>query len=149
MAQFFVEDAAHDAVLKTLHFQGNEIRICFGKPKVISLTLGESQSIGLIDEDDSTTRPELGNIGWKEDDDFNYSIVDGKMFIRFSNNVEDWLTRVSKEAHINFPGNPGDLHGKIKSNNHEARQFLEALRDSSANSPLQILRKLIRNHLGQ
>jgi|GEM_PF-2771488 len=147
MAQFFVEDAAHDAVLKTIYYSKSEIRICSGKAKVISLTLSENRSIGLIDEDNSATRPELKAAQWKKEDDFTYSTIGDKLFIRFTKNVEEWLIRIAHEKKITFSGNITRFYGQIKSENHSARQFLESLRNSSNDSPLLLLKKIIKEHL--
>ncbi len=147
MAQFFVEDAAHDAVLKTIHYSKPEILICSGKAKVISRTLGEQKSIGLIDEDNSAARPELKEAKWKKEDDFTYAALGSNLFIRFSKNVEEWLVRIAAESKTTLPGNSPRFHGQIKSENHTARKFLETLRDSSKNSPFELLRKIIKEHL--
>lgn len=147
MAQFFVEDAAHDAVLKTIHFSKPEIRICSGQARVISLTLNEQKSIGFIDEDKGIVRPELKDVQWKNEDDFTYGKKDDKLFVRFSKNVEEWLVRIAAESKTALPGNSPHFHGQIKSENPAARKFLETLRDSSKDSPFQLLRKVIKEHL--
>lgn len=147
MAQFFVEDAAHDAVLKAISYPKTEIRICSGQAKVISLTLKEQKSIGFIDADKGAVRPELKDAEWKKEDDFTYATVGSNLFIRFTKNVEEWLVRIAQEKKIEMPGKTPLLHGSIKSESHAARTFLKSLRDKGNDSPLLLLRKIIRQHV--
>lgn len=148
MRRFFVEDDAHDAVLKTLNFQGPEIQKCNGRGNTITQTLDkEYQSVGFIDRDNGITDSRLFNTQWEKEDDFNYAVKGNKLFICFTINVEDWLERAANQFHISLSGSATGLHGKISSRSPEARKFLEGIRDCE-NSPMIILRNVIRNHLG-
>lgn len=146
MRRFFVEDAAHDAVLKTLNFLGPEIQKCNGRGNTITQTLEKDYpSVGLIDKDNGVTDSRLANVNWESDDDFTYSVLGNKLFICFTVNVEDWLERAANSFHLELPDN-SNLHGSITSSSNKARKFLESLRDNN-DSPLMILRAVIRKHI--
>jgi hypothetical protein len=155
MKKFFVEDAAHDAILKILGKPGLEIQISKGRARVITLTLAsENPSIGFIDHDNGADG-RLMNVTWQSTDDFNHCQVDGKLFIKYQKNVEEWLYRISKECkvdvndnEIKLSSNPVEWHlnQKINSSSQNARIFLQKILDYK-NSPLKLLREVIEGYL--
>jgi hypothetical protein len=146
MAKFFVEDAAHDAVLKILGRAKTEIQISKGRARVISLTLGSQNSIGFID-DDNNVDSRLANVQWQSTDDFKHCMHSGKIFIKFEKNVEQWLNRIAKQCKVDvgkLTNDPEDWHlnQRIVASNHDARQFLQKILDAK-NSPLKLLKEVI------
>jgi hypothetical protein len=82
MKRFFVEDAAHDAILKQLQFAGNEIEKCGGQGNTIVFALAAKQlkNVGLIDRDKGTTNSKLTDVKWMREDDFDYGVLNTTLF---------------------------------------------------------------------
>ncbi len=148
MAVYFAEDAAHDAVLKALGKPKAEIEIRKGRARVIALTLERENAVGFIDHDNNVdTR--LADVNWQKTDDFEHCRKDGKLFVKFKLNVEDWLYRIAKDFKVDVTAfklpdtwEACHLNQKINASNHDARRFLKELFDAK-DSPLKLLKQVI------
>jgi hypothetical protein len=147
MIRFYVEDAAHDAVLKSLNFQGSEIQQCTGRARTITLAIQSKKSVGLIDDDNGIDKSNLKGVKWKVEDDFKYSTDNDTLFILFSRNVEDWLDRSVNQYKVEMPDNFKITHGSIVSKNENSRKLLQKLIDAKPQpSSLVMLKNLIRQY---